>query len=31
MLLLMVPLAFLYEISIILLWFFGRKKASPSR
>jgi len=31
MLLLMVPLVFLYEISIILLWFFGRKKASPSR
>lgn len=30
MLLLMVPLVFLYELSIILVWFFGRKrKAGP--
>lgn len=31
MMLLMVPLVFLYEISIILLWFLGRKKAHPPR
>ena len=30
MLLLMVPLVFLYELSIILVWLFGRKGKSTS-